>query len=286
VLSCLAVALLIAVGTTAEARTRRDRKRDPGAVVLQPFLLARSAIHAVADPMVFNAPRVVTTAATAPLRLAFHSGRPWPANTLHEDESDDDEGSDETERRARLAELAEDEPINVAYNTNRVRRPKPPRPEQEQEEISSFEKRGSQPPVAGNCASLRNGVACAPTHAPTRVKKAIWAANSLRRKPYVWGGGHGSFNDRGYDCSGTISFALHHAGVLASPLPSSDFMRYGERGRGHWITIYSRPGHTFAMIAGLRLDTTDFDQGGNTGPRWHADMRNTSGYVARHPAGM
>jgi cell wall-associated NlpC family hydrolase len=145
---------------------------------------------------------------------------------------------------------------------------------------------GDRPTVAGSRAVLRNGIAYAPANAPQSVKNAIWAANKLRRKPYVWGGGHGSFYDRGYDCSGTVSFALHGAGVLGAPLPSSGFARYGERGRGRWFTIYARRGHVFAVIAGLRLDTTDFRNGGNTGPRWHADMRDTGGYVARHPAGL
>ena len=158
--------------------------------------------------------------------------------------------------------------------------------EEEARETSLVRKSGSNPIVSGNRAVLQNGIAYAPAQAPPRVKNAIWAANSLRRKPYVRGGGHGSFYDQGYDCSGTVSFALHHAGVLASPLPSSDFLRYGERGRGRWITIYSRHGHTFATIAGLRLDTTDFKNGGNIGPRWHVDGRDTGGYVARHPAGM
>jgi hypothetical protein len=143
-----------------------------------------------------------------------------------------------------------------------------------------------RPTVAGSRAILRNGIAYAPSAAPQSVKNAIWAANGLRRKPYVFGGGHGSFNDSGYDCSGTISFALHHAGALATPIPSSEFMRFGERGRGRWVTIYARPGHTFAVIAGLRLDTTDFNRGGNVGPRWHVDGRDTFGYVARHPAGL
>jgi hypothetical protein len=110
--------------------------------------------------------------------------------------------------------------------------------------------------------------------------------NTIRRKPYVWGGGHGSFNDRGYDCSGTVSFALHHAGLLGSPVASNDLMRYGERGRGRWFTIYSRRGHTFAVIAGLRLDTTDFRYGGDVGPRWHTDFRDTRGFVATHPVGL
>ena len=133
---------------------------------------------------------------------------------------------------------------------------------------------------------LRNGIAYAPSRAPQSVKNAIWAVNGLRGKPYVWGGGHGSFYDRGYDCSGAVSFALHGAGALEAPLPSNELRRFGERGRGRWITIYSRRGHTFAMIAGLRLDTTDFERGGNVGPRWHGDTRSTRGYVARHPASM
>ncbi|HSH39173.1 MAG TPA: hypothetical protein VK993_10335, partial [Chthoniobacterales bacterium] len=145
---------------------------------------------------------------------------------------------------------------------------------------------GDRPTVSGNRAVLRNGIAYAPSRAPQNVKNAIWAVNSLRRKPYVWGGGHRSFHDRGYDCSGAISFALHYAGALATPMPSTGFMDYGRRGRGRWITIYSRPGHTFAVIAGLRVDTTDFQSGGNTGPRWHVDGRDTDDFVARHPAGL
>jgi cell wall-associated NlpC family hydrolase len=145
---------------------------------------------------------------------------------------------------------------------------------------------GSHPTVGGSRAVLRNGVAYAPAGAPDRVKSAIWAVNNIRHKPYVWGGGHGSFDDRGYDCSGTVSYALHHAGLLSAPLPSSDLMRYGERGRGRWITVYARNGHTFAMIAGLRLDTTDFRYGGDVGPRWHTDSRSTGGFVATHPVGL
>jgi cell wall-associated NlpC family hydrolase len=149
-----------------------------------------------------------------------------------------------------------------------------------------IESGGARPTVAGSRAVLRNGIAYAPTNAPQNVKSAIWAVNTIRRKPYVWGGGHGSFSDRGYDCSGTVSFALHHAGVLNQPLPSSDLLRYGQRGRGRWITVYSRRGHTFAIIAGLRLDTTDFRYGGDVGPRWHTDGRDTGGFSACHPVGL
>ena len=285
-LICLALALLIMV-PPADARTRRYRKRSAVGVALQPFLLARSVVHAVADPIVYNAPRVVTEVATAPIRIAYQTTRS-SRSEVGPGEIEDESESDE------------EEPGQVAYYTSHLRRTSPPRSQavdssdedaddqpRKARADSDFEiSGGSHPAVSGSRAVLRNGVAHAPSNAPAKVKNAIWATNSLRRKPYVWGGGHGSFNDRGYDCSGTVSFALHHAGLLATPLPSSDFMRYGERGRGRWITIYSRPGHTFATIAGLRLDTTDFRSGGNVGPRWHADMRDTSGYSARHPVGL
>jgi cell wall-associated NlpC family hydrolase len=177
--------------------------------------------------------------------------------------------------------------VRVAYYAPHAI-PRAQRAEQDEETqpMPETELRGSGPTVAGNRAVLRNGVAYAPANAPTSVKSAIWAVNTIRSKPYHWGGGHGSFQDSGYDCSGTVSFALHYAGVLNQPLPSSDLLRYGERGRGRWITIYSRRGHTFASIAGLRLDTTDFSRGGNVGPRWHNDGRDTWGFEARHPEGL
>ena len=148
------------------------------------------------------------------------------------------------------------------------------------------ESKSTGPTVPGSRAILRNGVAYAPANAPHRVKEAIWAVHSIRHKPYHWGGGHRSFYDSGYDCSGAVSFALHNAGALDQPLPSSDLLRYGERGRGRWITIYSRNGHTFAVIAGLRLDTTDFRRGGDVGPRWYTEGRSSWGFNARHPSGL
>ena len=179
-------------------------------------------------------------------------------------------------------------PVRLAYYAPRAI----PRAEpvaQDNDETDSVPKIGNnaaRPVISGRRAVLRNGIAYAPANAPATVKSAIWAANTLRRKPYVWGGGHGSFDDYGYDCSGAVSFALHHAGLLGAPLPSSDFLRYGERGRGKWITIYARPGHTFAIIAGLRLDTTDLRYGTDIGPRWRTDFRDTRGFDARHPIGL
>ena len=188
------------------------------------------------------------------------------------------------------------EPIRMAYNVPRAQAISVPhaRPadyendyeEEPERTVPTIQTPYGGPSVAGTRAILRNGIAYAPSRAPANVKNAIWAVNTLRGKPYVWGGGHGSFKDHGYDCSGSVSYALHYAGLLAMPIPSSDFMRYGERGCGRWITIYARHGHTFAVIAGLRLDTTDLRYGGDVGPRWYADARKTRGFEARHPIGM
>jgi hypothetical protein len=141
----------------------------------------------------------------------------------------------------------------------------------------------SRPTVPGNVAVLRGSIAYAPENAPYPVKNAIWAGNSLRNKPYVFGGGHATFYDIGYDCSGTVSFLLYHMGLLAQPTTSSALTSWGEPGPGRWITIYARGGHTYAVIAGLRIDTT----GGRPqeGPRWREKPRVPNGFVARHPRG-
>jgi hypothetical protein len=145
----------------------------------------------------------------------------------------------------------------------------------------------SGPIVSGKTARLRFSRAAAPKNAPLAVKRAIWAANQLRSKPYRYGGGHKSFDDHGYDCSGTISYVLGAAGLIASPISSTEFRSYGERGPGKWITIYAREGHTFAVIAGLRLDTTPFDHySGKWAPRWQTVYRPPRGFDTRHPIGL
>ncbi len=146
----------------------------------------------------------------------------------------------------------------------------------------------AQPIVAGDQAQIVDGIAMAPASAPAVVQQAIWAANAIVGKPYRYGGGHRKgFKDTGYDCSGTISVALNGAGVLDSPLDSSSFMRWGEAGKGDWITVYTNPGHAFAVIAGLRLDTSAAnDPSGLKGPRWRPALRSTRGFRARHPDGL
>jgi cell wall-associated NlpC family hydrolase len=135
---------------------------------------------------------------------------------------------------------------------------------------------------------LPNGYAAAPASAPQGVKDAIAAANLIIGKPYVYGGGHNArFTSRGYDCSGTVSYALHGADLLTSPLDSGSFMKWGAKGAGTWITVYTNPGHAFAVIAGLRLDTSAAgDPVGGKGPRWRPALRSTKGFTARHPDGF
>jgi hypothetical protein len=143
---------------------------------------------------------------------------------------------------------------------------------------------------------LPDGSAAAPADAPPQVQQAVWAANRIQDKPYVYGGGHAEIEDNGYDCSGTVSYALHHAGLLETPLDSGSFMSWGESGKGQWITIYTNPGHAYAVIAGLRLDTSmatisrahkrQFKKASEKGPRWRPTERSSRGYKKRHPVGF
>jgi hypothetical protein len=145
-----------------------------------------------------------------------------------------------------------------------------------------------QPTVPGTEAKIVDGLAAAPQAAPDAVKQAIWAANQIIGRPYRYGGGHArGFVDRGYDCSGTVSVALHGGDLLDSPLDSGSFMRWGAAGAGQWITVYTNPGHAYAVIAGLRLDTSAAgDPSGAKGPRWRPVLRSSHGFKARHPIGL
>jgi cell wall-associated NlpC family hydrolase len=134
-------------------------------------------------------------------------------------------------------------------------------------------------------ARLVGSRAIAPANVPTAVKRVIAAANHIRTLPYIWGGGHGRWQDAGYDCSGAVSYALHGGKLLTSPLTSGSFESFGEAGAGRWITIYANASHAYLVVAGLRFDTAgDVNE---TGPRWHPTVTAAAGgtYVARHPIG-
>jgi peptidoglycan hydrolase CwlO-like protein len=128
---------------------------------------------------------------------------------------------------------------------------------------------------------INESEASAPAAAPQAVKDAIAAANSIAMTPYIWGGGHGSFESSGYDCSGAVSFALHGGGFLESPLDSTGLETWGEAGAGKWITVYANAGHAWMVIAGIAFDTV-----GGPGPRWHNPwVDSPEGFIVRHPAG-
>jgi cell wall-associated NlpC family hydrolase len=127
-----------------------------------------------------------------------------------------------------------------------------------------------------------DGTAVAPLEAPDVVATIVAAGNAIATTPYKWGGGHGAWRDKGYDCSGSVSFALAGAGLMTSPLTSGGFMHWGARGPGKWVTIYANAGHVFMVVAGLRFDTS----GAQGGTRWQPAPRSYAGFVARHPPGL
>ncbi len=130
------------------------------------------------------------------------------------------------------------------------------------------------------------GLAAAPEDAPLVVQEVIWNANKIIGRPYVYGGGHRSFISFGYDCSGTVSFALHGGGLLNAPLDSGQFERWGGAGQGQWMTILTNPGHAYLDVAGLRLDTSPANDPSNLeGPRWRPLRPGNPGFVERHPFG-
>jgi cell wall-associated NlpC family hydrolase len=162
---------------------------------------------------------------------------------------------------------------------------KPPSDDEVRAELTAFRKhlQGFSGPTGPVPKVLPNGTAVAPANAPAVVKAVIAAGNEIATKPYKWGGGHGAWRDSGYDCSGSVSFALAGAGLLEAPLASGGFLTYGDPGPGRWITLYTNPGHMFMVVAGLRFDTS----GAQGGTRWQpADGRTYDGFTVRHPPGF
>lgn len=133
-------------------------------------------------------------------------------------------------------------------------------------------------------AIMIEGMAVPPANIPHAALSAVAAGNRLVGKPYRMGGGHKSFNDSAYDCSGTVSYLLHSAGCIDTPTTSDALRKFGERGEGKWITVYAKNGHTFIVVAGLRMDTGY--NGSREGPKWTMKSRPVKGYVARHPEGL
>ncbi len=141
--------------------------------------------------------------------------------------------------------------------------------------------------VPGSTARYVGGLAAAPMSAPLAVQQIIWAGNQVIGLPYIFGGGHASFISSGYDCSGTVSFALHGASLIRTPEDSSEFMAWGSHGAGRWVAIFSNPEHAYMTVAGMRLDTSAADDPSNQqGPRWRPLRPENGGYTVRHPLGL
>ena len=174
---------------------------------------------------------------------------------------------------------ANDEPAPSSNSHSRA-----PTDAQIQRDLAEFRKYlATIPPTTGKTAEvISTGEAAAPFDAPQPVINVVQAANQIALTPYKWGGGHGAWRDKGYDCSGSVSFALAAAGLLNQPLDSTRFEHYGAPGPGRWITIYANATHAWMTVAGLRFDTG----GLRSGTRWQKAMRPTSGFVARHPPGF
>jgi len=141
---------------------------------------------------------------------------------------------------------------------------------------------------SGTAQLQPGGTALAPANAPRSVRKAIAAANKIHSRPYIWGGGHRAFKSRGYDCSGAVSYVLHAAGILRSPMASGPLMSWGSPGIGQWITVYANKTHAWMTVAGLRFDTSSAGESLNqgSGPRWRVNMRAGTGYATRFYPGL
>ncbi len=141
--------------------------------------------------------------------------------------------------------------------------------------------------VPGTTARFVDGLAAAPIGAPAAIQEIIWAGNELIGLPYIYGGGHASFISPGYDCSGTVSFALHGANLLAATEDSGEFEAWGSHGVGRWVTTFANGGHAYMTVAGLRLDTSPAEDPANLeGPRWRPLRQTNAGFVVRHPVGL
>jgi cell wall-associated NlpC family hydrolase len=141
--------------------------------------------------------------------------------------------------------------------------------------------------VPGSTAHMVNGLAAAPMSAPAAVQEIIWAGNQIIGLPYIYGGGHASFVSPGYDCSGTVSYALHGASLISTPMDSTEFMSWDSSGVGTWVTVFANGGHAYMTVAGLRLDTSPVDDPSNqNGPRWRPLRPANPGFTVRHPTGL
>ncbi len=221
--------------------------------------------------------------ATDPVRVEASIGEwrwaPGPAAPARREER----APEPKRERAEEPAVVEEAPAEVAdaEDAQSARDDEPAEPEDVPELPSLPDADGDSSLVRAEV--LKNGIALPPLEAPPEVRAIFDAGNVIARSPYKWGGGHGKWQDTGYDCSGSVSYALAAAGLLDAPLASGPLMKWGKPGPGKWVTIYTHPGHVYMEVAGLRFDTSGARA---TGSRWQNAMRSHKGFVARHPPGL
>jgi peptidoglycan hydrolase-like protein with peptidoglycan-binding domain len=186
-----------------------------------------------------------------------------------------------TARSVRRFERSDGRPVNGVVPPKDARAIERAATKAEPEQTEPVEE--TAPTETSTAYITREGLAVAPADAPEAVKQVIAAGNEIAKKPYEYGGGHGDWNDSGYDCSGSVSYALHGAGLVGRPLDSGEFMSWRFAGRGAWITVYAHGGHVYMKVAGLRFDTSGLDEDGT---RWHDTRASREGYAVRHPSGL
>jgi cell wall-associated NlpC family hydrolase len=252
VLGIVAVAAALAAGAGSKGGSER-RAAAPQEAVLTPQAAAEARkAHAGDRPGRRSHAQVV--------QLESPGGAPPPEDASARDDAPSPGVASDAEVRAELREARKQLANFRSYLAG-----------------GAFVQEGPRARVTGD------GMAIAPENAPDVVKQVILAGNQIAKFPYKWGGGHGAWRDSGYDCSGSVSFALAGAGLLNSPLTSGGLAAYGRPGPGRWITIYANSGHVFMIVAGLRFDTSGQ---GRAGTRWQPAQRPTGGFAVRHPPGL
>lgn len=251
-------------GPFATPRRGRAARKLLAAAVLVAAALLSAAVVAFAGPN--------DTSSQASTQAPTETGRPeFDATQSHPQVAEPEAG----------VPVAED-PTSTSTSTTRSRAVDDAEIRRELAQLKKLAAAG-QLALGARAKVLPDGTAVAPRDAPTVVRDIIRTANVIAKTPYLWGGGHGSWSAVGYDCSGSVSFSLAGAGLLGAPLTSGQLAQWGAAGPGRWITIYANAGHVFMEVAGLRFDTGGLR--GN-GTRWQVAARSTSGFTARHPAGL
>jgi cell wall-associated NlpC family hydrolase len=204
-----------------------------------------------------------------------------PGAVVRDPEEDQAYPEPESSRPHRVAES----PLQAAETAEEGISPGAPSDEQVKRDLEQLERYYGRGGGSGaGAVVVADGFAQASPDAPGEVAMAVAGGNEIARFPYRWGGGHGSFLDNAYDCSGSVSYALAAAGLLEAPLASPDLMRWGKPGPGRWITVYANPGHVYMEVGGVRFDTSG--RGGRRGSRWQLAARSARGFAARHPPGL